>query len=366
MTTSIRDRATWWAWGLALAGVGVLVVASITFMGSRGYGYDFAAYDAAARRIVDGAALYLPDTAQRYAAGAYEGLYLYPPPLAVALVPLTALASDGATLVWFVGRIAALAIGCLILPVALRIRLTVFAVACVSYPVLFDLNLGNVSVVTFVLTAVAWRASGSWLAAVAHATLIAIRQPFGIFFVMWAARWDVRRVVTTLIAGLAMLVVTLPIVGVAAYLDFLAILRSLPDITTGPYNLSLKSTFLAIGAPESLAAVAVPIGAAFALVASVVAGRRRDDAIAIAVTAVATMLVSPFLHPHYLALLLVPAALLADRGRWWGLLLPLAGWLPDPLLPVVPIVTIVALLTLPPSRQPAADPGPVGAFQGAT
>lgn len=341
-------------------------MASLTFIGSRGYGYDFAAYDAAARRIVEGAALYLPDTAQRYAAGAYEGLYLYPPPLAVALLPLTALSADAATLVWFIARIVALAIGCLILPVALRVRLMVFAVACVSYPVLFDLNLGNVSVLTFALTAAAWRASGSWPAALAHATLIAIRQPFGIFFVMWAARWDARRMAMTLAAGLALFAVTLPVVGLATYADFLTILRGLPDITTGPYNLSLKSTVLAIGAPESLASFAVPSGAAFALVASIVAARRRDDAVALAVTAVATMLVSPFLHPHYLALLLVPAALLADRGRPWGLLLPLAGWLPDPLLPVVAIVAIVSLLTLPPSRATATDPGSDAAAKMAT
>ena len=110
----------------------------------------------------------------------------------------------------------------------------------------------------------------------------------------------------------------------------------------------------------------MPIGAAFALVASIVAARRRDDAVALAVTAVATMLVSPFLHPHYLALLLVPAALLADRGRPWGLLLPLAGWLPDPLLPVVAIVAIVSLLTLPPSGATATDPGSNAAAKMAT
>lgn len=354
MIGASRARALWPALALAGAGIAVLVVASISFQGSRGYGYDFAAYDSAARRLVSGMPLYLADTAQRYASGAYEGLYLYPPPLAVALLPFTALSTDGATLAWFVGRIAALAIGCLILPVALRIRLSLFGVACATYPVLFDLNLGNVSVVTFALTAVAWRASGAWPAAIAHAALVAIRQPFGIFLVMWAARGDVRRVAMTMAAGLVLFAVTLPVVGFATYLEFLTILRSLPDITTGPHNLSLKSTLLAISAPESVSSLAVPIGAALALGASVVASRRRDDAVAIVVTAMATMLVSPFLHPHYLALSLLPAALLADRGRRWGLLLPLAGWLPDPILPLVPIAAIAAVLALPVS-SPAAS-----------
>lgn len=347
MTFAVRDRTVWPALALAVAGMAVLSAASISFLGSRGYGYDFAAYDAAARRIVDGLPLYLADTAQRYASGAYEGLYLYPPPLAVALVPLAALPADGATLVWFVGRIAALALGCLILPVALRIRLAVFAVACVSYPVLFDLNLGNVSVLTFVLSAVAWRASGVWPAAIAHAVLVAIRQPFAIFLVMWAVRGDGRRIAMTVAAGLGLFALTLPVVGIATYQDFLTILRTLPDITTGPHNLSLKTSVLAVGGSESIASLAVPLGAVVALGASVFAGRRRDDGIALVVTAVATMLVSPFLHPHYLALLLLPAALFADRGRMWGLLLPLAGWLPDPVLPLVPLAVIVAVLALP-------------------
>lgn len=357
MTADIKARAVWPAIALAVAGVAVLVIASISFQGSRGYGYDFAAYEAAARRITDGSPLYLPDTAQRYAAGAYEGLYLYLPPLAVALVPLTALSADGATLIWFVGRIFALAMGCLILPVALRIRLALFGVACVSYPVLFDLNLGNVSILTFALTAIAWRASGAWPAAIAHAALVAIRQPFGIFLVVWAARKDVRRIAMTIVAGLVLFAVTLPVVGLATYLEFATILRGLPDITTGAHNLSLKTTFRAIGAPEGIASFAVPIGAAVALGASIFAGRRRDDAVAIVVTATATMLVSPFLHPHYLVLLLLPAALMADRGRTWALLLPLAGWLPDPMLPLVPLAAIAAVLTLPPSRAPVAVTG---------
>jgi hypothetical protein len=67
--------------------------------------------------------------------------------------------------------------------------------------------------------------------------------------------------------------------------------------------------------------------------------------------------VSPFIHPHYLVLLLLPAALLAERGHWWGLLLPLAGWLPDPVLPFVAPITLVLLaLTREGSPTPASSP----------
>ena len=43
------------------------------------------------------------------------------------------------------------------------------------------------------------------------------------------------------------------------------------------------------------------------------------------VTIGATLLLAPLLWDHYLAALLLPAAFLAQRGRWWGLLLPSPG-----------------------------------------
>ena len=72
------------------AGLGIvfLVLAWGAFQGSEGFAYDYAAYDAAARRLLASEPLYLPDTIAAYRAGAYEGLYLYPPPVALAFTPL--------------------------------------------------------------------------------------------------------------------------------------------------------------------------------------------------------------------------------------------------------------------------------------
>lgn len=295
--------------------------------------------------------LYLPDTAQSYAAGAYEGLYLYPPPLAVALVPLALAPEDVATFVWMIARVVAQVIGCAIMPVQRWVRLVTFGVACFSFPVLNDLNLGNISVVVFALTAAAWRWSGRPGAAIGHAFLIAIRTPFILYFVTWSLRTDVRRIATTMAAGLALLILSVPIVGLQAYVDYVTIIRSLPDISTGPHNLSLKSTLMALDAPEVLAVLAVPLGAIAALAAVVFAALRRDETIAMIVTAVATLLVWPFLHPHYLVLLILPAAVLADRGWRPAVLLPLAGWLPGPILPIVPLLVLVALLKVGPTRD---------------
>lgn len=328
----------------AVVGVGLLLVALMVLVNGAGYGYDYAAYDAAARRIVAGEPLYIADTAARYARGEYEGLYLYPPPVALWLAPLALLATSSATAVWLVLRVALLVVGCWLLPVDRRARLLTLAVAGISFPVWFDLNLGNVSVVTFALAALAWRTLDSPIAAVAHAALIAIRFPFALFFVEWAVERRWRTILWTIVAGLALIVISLPIVGVGTYVDYVTILRSLPDISTGQHNLSLKTTGLEIGLPESTASLASLVGYVAGAAAVVYAGLRRDRDTAFVVTATATLLVAPFIHPHYLVLLLLPAALLVARGQWWGLLLPLAGWLPDSVLPLAAPVAIGAVL----------------------
>jgi hypothetical protein len=321
----------------------LLLMAVVIFVNSRGFGYDYVAYDAAARRIASGLALYVPGTAEAYARGAYEGLYLYPPPLAIALVPLTFVDERTATLLWMAMRIGLLVFGCAMLPVRGSVRLLTFAVACVSYPVLFDLNLGNISIVVFALTALAWRLDGRLAGAIVHAVLIAIRFPFGVFVALWLAQRRYLMLMATLVAGAVLIVLSLPIVGFATYTDYVTILRSLPDISTGEHNLSIGGTVSGLGSTGPSLAVVTLVGYAFGLGAIVYGGLRRDRDVAFVMTAVATLVVSPFIHPHYLVLLLLPAALLAERGHWWGLLLPLAGWLPDPVLPFVAPVCLVLL-----------------------
>ena len=353
---TMRQRVTAGApFASALVGAILLATAVVIFVNSRGFGYDYAAYDAAARRIASGVALYLPGTVEAYARGAYEGLYLYPPPLAIALVPLTLVDEHTATVLWMAIRVGLLIFGCAVLPVRSAVRLLTFAVACVSYPVLFDLNLGNVSIVVFALTALAWRLDGRLASAILHAVLIAIRFPFGVFLVLWLAQRRFAILLATLVAGAVLIVLSLPIVGVGAYTDYVTILRSLPDISTGEHNLSIGATVGGLGLAGPLQTLATLAGYTFGLAAVVFAGLRRDRDIAFVMTAIATLVVSPFIHPHYLVLLLLPAALLAQRGHWWGLLLPLAGWLPDPVLPFVAPTALVALAL---AREGSTTPVP--------
>ena len=335
------------ALGLVVLGLAVQV-----FVNSSGFGYDFRAYDGAARRIAGGEALYLPGTVEAYRDGRYEGLYLYPPVLAIALIPLTVLSQADATLAWLVIRVGLLVVGCLALPVSWRTRAAVLGVAGLSFPVLFDLNLGNVSIVVFALCAAAWRWLDSPIAALAHAALIALRFPFGIFALTWLVQLRLRALAWTIAAGLVLIVVGLPVVGVSSYAEYLLILRGLPDISTGPHNLSFKSMALVAGLPDALAALALPVGYLLGLASIIFAARRRDASTALVVTATATLVVAPFIHPHYLVLLLLPSAWLMDRGRWWGFALPLLGWLPEFVLPLAGPLAIGLVLAV-------GDPRPV-------
>ncbi|HTC86422.1 MAG TPA: glycosyltransferase family 87 protein [Candidatus Acidoferrum sp.] len=354
LTSAVRRIGPFVLCGL---GVIVLILASAVFSGSRGSGYDFRAYDEAARRIAQGTPLYLADTVTRYNAGLYADLYIYPPQLAMALVPLTVFDQSAATVAWFVLRLVALGLGCLAMPVRPWIRFAVLGIAGLSFPVLYDLNLGNISLVVFALSALVWRLGERPAAGVVGAILVAIRLPFGSLGLAWLAMRRWRLVAIAIGTGIVLLVAAVPIVGFHGYADYLTILRGLRGISTGPDNLSLTQSFRDAGLPDSLATLSTPLGMIISAVFTVYVAARRDPSTATVVALTTPLLLAPFFHPHYLVALLIPAAFLADRGRPWALVLPLLGWLPGAFLPFVAVVGIVAPLF----ARPATDDADAGA-----
>lgn len=329
------------------AGLVILLLAAQSFVVSGGFAYDYEAYDLAARRIAAGSALYPPGLAEAYNSADYAGLYLYPPPLAIALVPLTILTPDQAAIAWLGLRIALLVLGVALLPVSGLARASVLAVAAISFPVWYDLNLGNLSVILFVLSAVIWRFRERPAGSIALAAAGVLRYPFGLVLAAWllARRW--RAAAWTIAAGLAIGALTLPIVGVQGWLDYVSTLSGLRDVSAGEHNLSFATTAHAFGLPGP-AGLWVLLGVAVAGLASAWAALRRDAETAVVVSLTGTILFFPFFHPHYLVQLLIPAAFLARRGQWWGLVLPLLGWLPGELM--APVAAAATLLPLVPAR----------------
>lgn len=332
------------AFAVGAAGLVMLLLVARSLVGSSGFAYDFTAYDSAARRIVAGLVLYPPGTAEAYNSGSYAGLYLYPPPLAVGLVPLAWLDPSTAALAWFWLRVVLLVAAAAILPASLLVRACVLAVASISFPVWYDLNLGNMSIVLFGLSAVMWRFAGRPAASVALAVGGLVRYPFGIVLIGWLVQRKWRAVGWAIGIGAVLALATVPVVGVSAWLDYVTNVLTLHDVSSGPHNLSLATTAQAIGIPGPQGPWVV-VQIAIALVATAWAARRRDAETAVVVSLTAAILFFPFFHPHYLVQLLVPAAFLAKRGQWWGLVLPVLGWLPGEVMPLVAIAgTLLPLL----------------------
>ncbi|MGO9178367.1 MAG: glycosyltransferase family 87 protein [Candidatus Limnocylindrales bacterium] len=337
--------------GVVLAAIGAVVLlgALVVFQGSRGSAYDFGAYDAAARRLAAGQPLYQAVTQRGPFAPGPGGIYLYAPPLAVLLLALVPLGAATAATAWQLLHAAALALACALLPVPRWVRLASFGIACVSLPTLLDLNLGNVSLFVLLAGAASWRwgarrgppgtqaARGALGAGVLAALGIAVRPQAAILLVWWAWRRTPPAVTALLAAvgsGVVLVLGSAAVAGVGSWQAYVRLLENITGAGPASSDVGLASVATRAGLATPIPLALFVAGAVLGLVAIVVASRRDAEAGMVAAV-LATLLLVPLLWPHYLVLLVLPAALLAARGRPWGLALPLLAWLPGPILPLV-------------------------------
>lgn len=337
--TRRREPDRWLIAGLVVAIVGLLWVALgfLSFPGSEGWGYDYRAYVDAAVRLTESGSLYQAETlAGPYRPGPY-GLYMYAPPLGIALVTLSGMELSAGVALWYLLHVVALMAACALMPVQVPIRLAAFGLAALSLAVTRDLVLGNVSVLLLVPMVIAWRCLDRPIGSIAQALAISIRPMLGILIIWQLLRRQWSAVVWTLGAGLVLIAATLPIVGVGGYVDYLTVLRNLEGVSGVEFNYDLSSTVLAAGGSSSVSTIALLAGYAIAI-GAVLASLRRDREVGFMVTVTGSLLLSPLLWDHYLAALVLPAAFVAQRGRAWALLLPLAAWLPPETYPFTLIV----------------------------
>jgi hypothetical protein len=347
---------------LAVLGALLLVFALNAFLPSRGWGFDFEAYLAAAQRLARGDSIY-----QQYSLdgpfrpGPY-GLYLYAPPFAVATLPFTWLSIQSAEIAWYLLRIALLVVACAAMPVRPTVKCLVFAVAAITYPVLNDLNLGNVSVFVTAILAFVWRGLDRPLGSVALAIDMCVRPTLGLLLGWYALRRRWWPIVWTIATGVVIVLLTLPIAGIGGYRDYITVLRNLSEVTGQANNMDLGSTVARLGGGSLGASLALYGGYALGIGAMLVS-LRYDRETSFMVTIGATLLLAPLLWDHYLAALILTAAFLAQRGNWWGLILlaPVAA-IPtlvhtgDVVYPLLAIAgTLVPFLVRRP-REPASSP----------
>ncbi len=156
----------------------------------------------------------------------------------------------------------------------------------------------------------------------------------------------------TCAAGVALILMTLPFVGIEGYVDYVAVLGNL-GVPTGPSeNRDLGALALSLGAGEWLVWAARLASILLAAVA-VVASLRHEREIGYMVVLCASLLVVPLLWDHHLATLVVPAAFLAHRLWAPLILLPLLSWLPI----AAPFLIVVVMLLPFLVRRPQDEAG---------
>jgi hypothetical protein len=359
-----HDRtAKWVLFGAIIAaflGLAWLLVGFLTLPASAAWGFDFQAYHAAAGRLLEGSGLYVPESLSGPFQPIAAGLYLYPPPFAISVLPLAAFPLDAATSIWYAAHVLALAAACALLPVRGAIRLASFAAAALAFAVIRDLALGNVSVLLLLPLAVSWRWLDRPIGSMAMAFVIALKPTMAVYLGWWALRRRWAALGWCVAPGLVLILFSLPLVGLTGYADYLTMMRNVSGILGAPNSLDVGSTALGLGVAEPLAALAYVCIAVVAVLAMLLS-LRRDPEVGFMVTLSASLLISPLLWEHYLAVLVLPAALLAERGRPWGLALPLLTWLPAESLPLVALLaTFLPFLAR--DREPAgtARPTPAG------
>jgi hypothetical protein len=318
-------------------------IATIVLIAGDTLGYDFRAYLDAARRILDGQRLYDPavDVAGGFA------IYLYPPPFALALVPLALLPGTLLpTLAWTALAVAAVVAAVAILPVRPWVRWTLLLVAGLTWPVLYAIKLGQVGPLLFLCFAVAWRSVDRPLPlglSIAAGTLVKLQPALLLPWALAVGRW--RAAAIALLAIAAACLASVVVLGTAAWADYVALLRRVSDPVTTPHTVSPGAVAYQLGLTPEAASVVQWVAVVVVAVLTLHSWFRRDAVASLVVTAVASQVISPLVWDHYAVVLLLSVALVLDReGRraWPIALLPIAAWLPAPVYPLIFAIGLVA------------------------
>lgn len=311
---------------LPAAAVGVFVVfvgvaiAVAAWNGS--LGFDFLAYHEAARRILGGHQLY---DLSIHSAGGF-GLFYYPPPFAVLILPFALLAPAVATWLWTAAIVTAFFAGVALMPVRAWVRWATILLTGLSWPFAYAVKLGQVGPILFLLFAIGWR----WMdrprvlgTSIALGALIKI-QP-GLLLLWAAASRRLAAVAVAVAVGLVALVAaTVPTGGVGTWLDYTTMLRNVSDPIATPHNFTAGAIAYQLGAGNAAAAVIQLTVSLLVIGAVVVSARIATPAASYLVAVIASQLLSPVLWDHYAMLLLLPVAWLLERGQRWAVVIPLA------------------------------------------
>lgn len=291
------------------------------------FAFDFHTFWTAGGRVLDGQSPYPRPAVVAHAhpaAGDYE-YFVYPPPFALAIVPLSALPFGVAAVLYTVGLLAALAGALAILDVR---DWRCYGAAFAAVPVLSALRLGAATPVLVLLAAVAWRYRDRWPAvgaAVGGAVTIKLFVWPLLLWLLLTRRW--KAATAAIGGGLAVTAVSWGALGFKALGSYPDLLRSLSRAEASEsYSLVAVAYRLHLPDPQlSWLALAVPLS--LVLIASCLRSpsTRELDHASFVTTIGLALLLTPILWLNYFALLIVAVAVREKTfSVYW--ILPLAFW----------------------------------------
>ena len=323
-------------------------------------GFDFLAYHQAANRVLAGERLYDPAVQQT---GGF-GLFYYPPPFVLAILPLAPLDPTFATWTWVGLSLAAFIGGVAVMPVAPTVRWLTVLLAGLSWPFAYAFKLGQVGPLLFLLFAIGWRWLDRPLAlggSAAAGAIVKIQPGLVLAWALVTRRWQAVAIGGVVLI-VAAVVATLVTGGFSVWTDYLAVLRNVSDPISTPHNFTPGAVAYQLGLASGLAATIQLLSSIAAVGLLVLAAMRGSSAASYLVAVTASQLLSPVLWDHYAMLLLLPVAYLLERRQWWAVLVPLAtavfliGVTPAPAYPIAFWVTLVALVVVGLGEGPPARP----------
>jgi alpha-1,2-mannosyltransferase len=277
--------------------------------------FDFAVYLRAAEDVRAGESPYVdPDELTEESSAPY----VYPPLLAILVVPVTLLPDDVRGSSPAAVLVSLFAIGCIIgALLALDVRdWRCYPIALLYPPTLENIEYGAVGPILVLLVALGWRYRERTAVASLSVGSAIVLKVFLWPLVVWLAatrRWKASLGAVAVGAGLAL--ASWAALGFSGLADYPDLLRRLSDIEA-ENSYSAYAIFVALGLPGGPARVLVAILAAVLLVvawrvASV--DRVEGDRRALTLTLAAGVVATPILWLHYLVLLVVPIALARPR-----------------------------------------------------
>jgi alpha-1,2-mannosyltransferase len=300
--------------GVVLVRVAQLLVLSQEIQ----WGYDLSAYWHAARQLLDGDSVY----SSFQLAGTYspqqQYLYVYPPFLAMVMMPLAAVFDDYRSANWVWAGIGTLVLIAAVALIARRERVAagvdrwfLVAAAFVFPPVVGELIIGNVHLVILGLVTGAWLAlrqgtARGEVAAGAFVGVAALVKVFPGLLILWFLLTGRRRAaVAAFVTMAALTIATLPITGPGPWLDYPVVLLNLGP-PTELADVLAPSVWLSSVLPATIARIVVTVAG---LATVVWASRRTLEPVGFSVAVATSVLIAPALYPHYLAIMVLPLLL---------------------------------------------------------